>query len=221
MIPEPPDEHTRLREILVTRLMKRGNIRTRRVMDAMLSVPRHLFVTGILQEDAYDDRPLPIHGGQTISAPHMVAEMCEAAGLGPGMRVLEIGSGSGYHSAVISRLVDPGHVFTTEVVPVLATSARRNLVEAGITNVTVLESDGSMGLKEQSPYDRIMVTCASPGIPDPLVKQLKPGGMLIIPVGDRMLQTLTVVTKDARGKITREQRMGCVFVPMLGRYGFR
>ena len=209
------------RELLVRKLMGNGYIRSPRVQEAMRSVPRELFVPDLVQEDSYADRPLPIRGGQTISAPHMVAEMCEVAELGPGMKVLEIGSGSGYQAAIMSRVIDPGRVFTTEVLPDLVQAARNNLERAGIGNVTVVEHDGSLGLKEEAPFDRIMVTCASPGVPPPLLRQLSNGGILIIPVGDLYLQTLTLARKDERGKVRYERKMGCVFVPMRGKHGFR
>ncbi len=189
--------------------------------EAILTVPRELFVPDLVRMDAYADRPLPIRGGQTISAPHMVSEMCEVAELGSGMKVLEIGAGSGYQSAVMSRIIHPGTVFTTEVVPELVNTARNNIVKAGIENVKVIEHDGSIGLKDSAPFDRIMVTCASPGIPSPLIKQLAPEGILIIPVGDLYIQTLTLVRKDERGKIRHEKKMGCVFVPMKGKHGFK
>lgn len=216
-----PDRFGRERTALIAHLEKRGYLRTKRVKKAMLSVQRELFVPRIVRMDSYADRPLAIRGGQTISAPHMVAEMCEVAELEPGMNVLEIGAGSGYNAAVMARIIDPGHLYTTEVVKVLEDSARKNLESAGIENVTVIGDDGSIGLKEHGPFDRIMVTCASPGIPSPLVKQLRAGGILIIPVGDKFLQTLTLVRKDERGRTSREQRMGCVFVPMRGKHGFK
>jgi protein-L-isoaspartate(D-aspartate) O-methyltransferase len=206
---------------LVDGLSKRGYIRSESVKEAMLSVARELFVPEIVRDDAYADRPLPIRGGQTISAPHMVAEMCELADLESGMKVLEIGAGSGYQAAVMSRVIDPGLVFTTDVVADLVKIARQNLEQAGIDNVRVEEHDGSIGLKDEAPFHRIMVTCASPGVPSPLLKQLAPGGILLIPVGDLFLQTLTLVRKDARGKLHHEKRMGCVFVPMRGKHGFK
>jgi len=209
------------RQKLVEHLKRNGYIRSRAVEEAMLAVPREIFVSEIVRTDAYADRPLPIKGGQTISAPHMVAEMCEVAELEPGMKVLEIGAGSGYNAAVMAELVRPGIVHTTEVVPSLVESARKNLEQAGIGNVKVRQSDGSTGLKEEAPFHRIMVTCASPGIPGPLVKQLASEGILIIPVGNRYLQTLTLVRKDPRGKVKYQKKMGCVFVPMKGKHGFR
>jgi protein-L-isoaspartate(D-aspartate) O-methyltransferase len=215
------DKFAQQRSALIRDLEGRGYVKTRIVRDAMLSIPRELFVPGILRNAAYEDQPQAIPGGQTISAPHMVATMCEVAEFEPGMNVLEIGAGSGYNAAVMAAIVSPGRVLTTEVVPVLVENARKNLERAGIENVTVREHDGSTGLKDHAPFDRIMVTCASPGVPGPLVKQLKPNGILIIPVGDHFLQSLTLVRKDEHGKTHREERMGCVFVPMRGKYGFR
>lgn len=201
--------------------MKRGYLTSSTVYDAMSIVPREHFVPGISKHLAYADKPLGIKGGQTISAPHMVAAMCDVAELLPGHRVLEVGSGSGYNAAVMATIVKPGIVYSTEVVHSLVHEARSNLAMAGIDNVMVMEHDGSIGLREYAPFDRIMVTCASPGIPDKLVKQLSQDGVLVIPVGDQFLQTLMVVRKDASGKITRQKGMGCVFVPMRGKHGFR
>jgi protein-L-isoaspartate(D-aspartate) O-methyltransferase len=208
------------RENLLRHLRHKGYVRTAHVEAAMLSVPRELFVPPLIRRDSYLDRPLPILGGQTISAPHMVAEMCEVAELERGMNVLEVGAGSGYNAAVMAQLVNPGFVYSTEVVPSLVQGAKKSLDLAGITNVMVTDSDGSIGWKEYAPYDRIVVTCASPGIPPPLVKQLDKGGIMIIPVGDLYLQALTIISKDSKGKVTRKKKMGCVFVPMKGKHGF-
>jgi len=146
--------------------------------------------------------------------------MCEVAELSRGHKVLEIGAGSGYHAAVIAGIIDPGIVYTTEIIPTLAVEARRNLEIAGIQNVVIKEHDGSTGLKDFAPFDRIIVTCASPGTPHPLMKQLAPEGILIMPIGDQFIQTLTLIRKDQAGKVDIEKMMGCVFVPMKGKYGF-
>ena len=214
------DRFRRRREKLVEALKNNGYIRSQEVYQAMLRVHREDFVSRINREFAYADRPLQIKGGQTISAPHMVAEMCEVAELKPGHKVLEIGAGSGYHAAVMAEIVGPGIVYTTEVLPSLVKEADDNLRNAGIENVVVKEHDGSSGLKEYAPFDRIIVTCASPGVPNPLVKQLAPDGLLVIPVGNLYLQTLTLVRKNKKGKVEMQKRMGCVFVPMKGKYGF-
>ena len=214
-------DYIRRRQELVNYLKKRGYIRSERVYAAMMDTPREKFVPYVNRKYSYADTPLQIKGGQTISAPHMVAEMCSVAELETGNNVLEVGAGSGYNAAVMAKLVIPGIVHSTDIVPSLTLEARKNLESAGTKNVVVSEHDGSTGLPAFAPYDRIIVTCASPGIPTPLVKQLAPNGLLVIPVGDRYLQTLIVVRKDEKGKVTREKRLGCVFVEMKGKHGFR
>ncbi|RLF12954.1 MAG: protein-L-isoaspartate O-methyltransferase, partial [Thermoprotei archaeon] len=172
-----------------------------------------------LREYAYHDTPLEIGHGQTISAPHMVALMCEELELERGLKVLEVGAGSGYHSAVISRIIgEEGMVYSIERIPDLVEFARGNLERAGIRNVEVVEGDGSMGLPEHAPYDRILVTCSAPDIPDPLVEQLKDGGIILIPVG----RTFSVLVKGLKrgNKVVRKEICGCAFVPLIGKYGF-
>lgn len=188
-----------------------------RVLDAMRRVPRHLFVPEREQRNAYVDYPLPIGWGQTISAPHMVAIMCDLLDIQDGMKVLEIGAGSGYHAAVMGVLAGSGHVYAVEVIEGLALFARENLKKAGISNVTVLVEDGSLGLPAFAPYDRISVACAAPEIPDTLTEQLKPGGKLVIPVG-KYIQELYLVTKI--NGLKKEAKGGVVFVPLVGKKGF-
>jgi protein-L-isoaspartate(D-aspartate) O-methyltransferase len=188
-----------------------------RVLDAMRRVPRHLFVPESEWKYAYADYPLPIGWGQTISAPHMVAIMCDLLDIRDGMKVLEIGAGSGYHAAVMAVLAGSGHVYAVEVVEGLAEFARQNLKKAGITNVTVVTGDGSLGLPEYAPYDRINVACAAPDILDTLTAQLKRGGKLVIPVG-RNFQELYLVTKI--DGLKKEAKGGVVFVPLVGEKGF-
>jgi len=188
-----------------------------RVLDAMERIPRHLFVPENEQTNAYADYPLPIGCGQTISAPHMVAIMCDLLDIKDGMKVLEIGAGSGYHAAVMAELAGSGHVYTVERIEALALSARDNLKKAGITNVTVIVDDGTLGLSNFSPYDRISVAAASPEILDTLTDQLKVGGKLVIPVG-RLYQELYLVTKT--NGIKKEAKGGVVFVPLIGKKGF-
>ena len=188
-----------------------------RVLAAMERVPRHLFVPENEQTNAYADYPLPIGCEQTISAPHMVAIMCDLLDIKDGMKVLEIGTGSGYHAAVMAELAGSGHVYTVERIEALALSARDNLKKAGISNVTVIVEDGSLGLPEFSPYDRISVAAASPEILDTLTDQLKTGGKLVIPVG-RLYQELYLVTKT--DGIKKEAKGGVIFVPLIGKKGF-
>ena len=191
-----------------------------KVLDAMLRVPRHLFVPPNVRDKAYIDTPLPIEYGQTISAPHMVAIMCDLLDLREGLKVLEIGAGSGYNAAVMSQLVGrTGHVYSVERIAPLGEFAKKNLIDIGCTNVTILLEDGSGGDLSHSPYDRICVTCAAPDIPQPLIEQLTPGGLMVIPVGDTF-QQLYLVKKDLDGTVHKEIKGGVVFVPLIGRYGF-
>jgi protein-L-isoaspartate(D-aspartate) O-methyltransferase len=196
----------------------RGRIKES-VIEAMSLVPRELFVPDHLRIRAYDDTPLPIAHNQTISAPHMVAIMCDLLDLREGMTVLEVGGGSGYHAAVMANLVGPqGHVYSVERIPDLADLARKNLESAKIKNVTVIEADGSIGLPEHAPYDRISVAATAPYVPEPLKQQLKIGGKMVLPVG-RNYQELLLVTRK-NGFVT-EEKMGVVFVPLIGEQGFK
>lgn len=201
---------------LINELRRHGI--SERVLDAMRRVPRHLFVPEKEQKNAYADYPLSIEWGQTISAPHMVAIMCDLLDIRDGMTVLEIGAGSGYHAAVMGELAGSGHVYAVELIESLALFARENLKKAGINNVTVLVEDGSLGLPGYAPYDRINVACAAPDIPETLTEQLKQGGKLVIPVG-RAIQELYLVTKI--NGLIKEAKGGVVFVPLVGKKGFR
>lgn len=154
-----------------------------RVIEAFLSVPRELFVPDGLREHAYEDDPLPIPDGQTISQPSTVVEMLDALGVLPNHNVLEIGTGSGYNAALLSRLVGGERVTSLEISPLLVRFAKENLRNAGVENVDVVLADGSLGYPEKAPYDRIVGTCAAPMIPEPWVKQLKDRGVILAPVG--------------------------------------
>lgn len=207
--------------MLVEELFLRGDIRTTEVRSAMLSVPRELFVPTFIRFEAYNDRPLPIGRGQTISAPHMVAIMAEEMDAGPGQKVLEIGTGSGYHAAVVSRLVQPGgHVFTVERIGDLVLEARTNLSRAGIENVTVFDGDGSIGLPEHAPFDRIYYTCAAPDIPGSVLRQLADGGFLLGVVGPMNGVQRLIRIKKKDGTVSKEQLTHCVFVPLIGKEGY-
>ena len=189
------------------------------VISAMSRVPRELFLPVALKSRAYDDTPLPIGYNQTISAPHMVAIMCDLLDLQPGMTVLEVGGGSGYHAAVMAAMVGPrGTVYSVERMPELIAMAKRNLEKAGITNVTMIETDGSLGLPEHAPYDRISVAATAPRIPEPLKQQLKVGGKMVLPVG-RDYQDLYLVTR--KNGFCVEEKMGVIFVPLIGEEGFK
>ncbi len=192
------------------------------MLEAIDKVPRHLFIPGEMGESAYDDTPLYIGEGQTISAPHMVAIMLEIMDLEPGMKVLEIGAGSGYNAALMAELVRPsGHVYSIERIDKLSKRARGNLERAGYGElVTVITADGSKGWKDEAPYDRIAVTAASPGIPQPLKDQLKEGGILLIPAGTRLYQDLVKITRH--GDEFKTENLGeVVFVPLIGEHGYR
>lgn len=195
----------------------RGRI-SESVLDAMSRVPREQFVPAQLRDRAYEDTPLPIGQGQTISAPHMVAIMCDLLEVRPGMKILEVGGGSGYHAAVLAVLAGSGgQVYSVERMPNLAAAARENLRSAGIVNVTVVEGDGSLGLPEYAPYDRISVAASAPRIPEPLKEQLRVGGKLILPVGGASQELILVTRKNG---FLAEEKMGVIFVPLIGKEGF-
>jgi protein-L-isoaspartate(D-aspartate) O-methyltransferase len=214
---EEENEFEELRGLLVKRL--EANIEEI-VRKAMLRVPRHKFVPKNMQGAAHIDIPLDIGHGQTISAPHMVAIMCELLELSKGHKVLEIGAGSGYNAAVMGELIGKsGHVYAVERIEPLVNFAKKNLKKTGYDNVTVLLGDGSIGCSRYAPYDRIAVTCAAPCIPEPLLEQLKPGGIMVIPVG-KYYQELIKIKKDSNSNIHKERKGGVVFVPLIGKYGF-
>ena len=207
------------RESLVASLKREGRIKAAEVEKAFLEVPREKFVPEMIKNYAYVDTPLEIGNGQTISAPHMVAIMCEALDIKKGQSILEIGAGSGYHAAIVSKIVgEKGHIYTVERFPSLAERAKKNLENAGIKNVTVETGDGSEGLPQHAPYERIYVTCASPEIPKPLVEQLKDPGKMLVPVG-RLICNLELIEKKGN-KVTSEDICGCSFVPLIGKHGF-
>jgi protein-L-isoaspartate(D-aspartate) O-methyltransferase len=200
-----------------SQIVARG-VTDERVLDAFRQTPREIFVPANLRSAAYDDTPLPLARGQTISQPYIVAAMTEALRLRGDEKVLEIGTGSGYQTALLSLLASM--VFSVERVPVLAHSARAALANAGIRNVTVLVGDGTLGWRPFAPYDAILVSAASPEVPAPLVDQLAPGGRMVIPLGDRSSQVLTLVERNGEG--VRSSTIADVrFVPLVGEFGFR
>jgi protein-L-isoaspartate(D-aspartate) O-methyltransferase len=209
------------RDRLVDSLVRRGYISSPKVQAAMGRVPREEFLPENLRNEAYVDSPLPIGDGQTISAPHMVAIMAEHLDLSPGMKVLEIGAGSGYHAVVCAELVAPdGHIYTIERISTLASIAEGNIKKTGYMNlVTVVFGDGTNGLPEHAPYDRIFVAAGAPDIPTPLTDQLADGGKLLVPVGGRFYQDLIKVEKKG-SKLSKENLGGCVFVPLIGEHGY-
>ncbi|HON03331.1 MAG TPA: protein-L-isoaspartate(D-aspartate) O-methyltransferase [Fervidobacterium sp.] len=185
------------------------------VIEAMNKIDRKIFVSEEYEESAYLEVPLPIGFGQTISAPHMVGIMCSALNLSHGDKVLEIGTGSGYNTAVISLLVgDDGHIYTIERIAELAEIARRRMELLRIKNVTVVVGDGKNGLAEYSPFDKIVVTCYARKIPEQLLSQLSDNGILLCPVGNELVQVLKRITK-VHGKIHEENLMEVKFVPLI------
>jgi len=202
------------RRRMVAEQIASRDVRDPRVLAAIGDVPRHLFVAPGYQSEAYEDSPLPIGYGQTISQPYIVALMTELARPRPGDRALEVGTGSGYQAAVLSRLVS--HVYTIELVEPLGLAARERLKSLGYANVTVRVGDGYAGWPEMAPFDIIMVTAAPDHIPEPLIAQLKPRGRMVVPVGAvSAVQELQLVEKDDAGRI-RTTRMAPVrFVPLL------
>jgi len=212
-----------LRKSLVKKLIAEGILRSKEVINAFLKVPREEFVLEDFKPFAYEDRPLPIGYGQTISAPHMVALMTEELKPRRGCKVLEIGTGSGYQAAILAEIVKPeGHVWSVERIKELVRFARRNLRKLGYDKyVTVVHGDGSLGLPQYAPYDRIIVTAAAPKIPEPLIKQLAEGGRMVIPVGNSFYQVLKVVEKLPGGKVRVSNSVSCIFVPLIGKYGFK
>ena len=198
-------------------LVNRG-IRDLRVLEAMSRVPRHLFVAAALRHNAYGDHPLPIGGDQTISQPYTVDLMTEALRLSEGDRVLEIGTGSGYQTAVLAELAE--QVFTVERIRPLGLEAQRGLHRLGYANVVFKIFDGTYGWRDQSPYDAVLITAGVPEIPKPLVDQLKDGGRLVAPVGgDPERQQLTLLTKHG-GRTAARVIGDCKFVRLIGKYGW-
>jgi len=198
--------------------LRRKGIRDLAVLRAIQMVPRHLFVPASVRHRAYDDAALPIGNGQTISQPWVQARYLELLKLTGRERVLEIGAGSGYQTALLAMLSDS--VFGVERIPSLAQNARATLEATGIRNVTILVGDGTLGWRPFAPYDAILVAAASPDIPGPLVEQLAPGGRMVIPLGDRNSQTLTLVEQEPGG-IRTSTVADVRFVPLLGEFGFR
>lgn len=195
-----------------TQIAARG-VRDPRVLAAMRKVPRHLFVEPAERARAYEDHPLPIAGSQTISQPYIVALMTELLALPEKARVLEIGTGSGYQSAVLGEIAS--EVYSIEILPELARAAAGKLAELGYTNITVREGDGYRGWPEHAPFDGIIVTAAPESIPQPLLEQLAPGGRMVIPVGG-FFQELKVFTRGPDGRITEQSIIPVRFVPMTG-----
>ena len=209
---------TSQRLAMVRRQIEARGIRDPRVLQALKTVPRHEFVPESARSAAYEDEPLPIGRGQTISQPFMVALMSEALGLHGSERVLEVGTGSGYQAAVLGELA--AEVFTVERIAELAGTAARTLEELGCANVTVVVGDGCRGLSEHAPFDAILVAAAAPSVPPALREQLADGGVLVVPIGESAaVQVLTIVRRTA-DRFTTEEGTGCRFVPLIGEGAF-
>ncbi|MHA2176656.1 MAG: protein-L-isoaspartate(D-aspartate) O-methyltransferase [Candidatus Hodarchaeales archaeon] len=211
---------------LIRMYKERGLVKDELAFKSFNEVPRELFLPEKYTSSAYSDHPLPLMDtGQTISAPHMTIMILEYLELEPGLRVLEVGAGSGYQAALIAAAVKSGktkgHIYSIEIVPKLVEFARNNIKAAGYDNIiTVIEGDGTLGLPEEAPFDRIILTAAGPELPPPLLKQLTIGGLLVMPLGKPgLFQTMTKFRKISEQEITREILTSVAFVPLRGKYG--
>lgn len=209
--------HDRRRRRLVEKVRERG-ISDPRVLTAVGSVPRDRFVPEAVKQRAYEDSALPIGFGQTISQPSLQALYLDVLDLGQDDKVLEVGAGSGYQTALLAEL--SANVYAVERIPELTQRARDVLDELGYHNIALVTKDGTVGWSKYAPYDAILVAAAAPSVPDALVDQLAPGGRLLIPIGDRVQQELTLVTRKPDGGVETESLTGCVFVPLIGRFGW-
>jgi len=215
--PASPD-YKKLRDIMVSEQIEARGIKNKKVLEALLKVERHKFVPKEYRSRAYDDYPLPIGEGQTISQPYIVALMTEVLNPDSTKNVLEIGTGSGYQAAVLGELFK--NVYTIEIIGSLGKRAEKQLSEAGYNNVMVKIGDGYLGWREFSPFDAIIVTCSPTHIPEPLKDQLAEGGKMVIPVGENHSQELVLLTKE-KGEIKKKKIIPVVFVPMFGKDGKR
>lgn len=211
------DSYAGYRQKLVD-IVRTNGVRDLCVLRAIAEVQRHKFVPSAVVHRAYEDSALPIGMGQTISQPTIQAISIEKLGLKGHEKVLEIGTGSGYQTALLAMCA--GQVFSVERVSGLAEQARRVLADIGVNNVSVLVGDGTLGWRQFAPYDAIVVAAASPIVPQPLVEQLSPGGRLLLPLGPRDAQVLTLVTRGIDGSLRHESVVDAIFVPLLGKHGF-
>ncbi|AJF62903.1 MAG: Protein-L-isoaspartate O-methyltransferase [archaeon GW2011_AR20] len=200
------------------KVIKNYGIKDKNVLKAMLKIPRHLFVPKQLENYSYEDMPLQIGNNQTISQPYTIAFMLQELGLKKKEKVLEIGTGSGYSAALISEITKT-RVYTTEIISGLALKAEQNLIKAKVKNVKVLYADGSLGIKEYSPYDKILINAACPDFPEPLIRQLKNNGIIIAPVGGVLGQEMVKGIKRGR-KLEKKVLGNFIFVPLKGEFGW-
>ena len=211
-------DFTKERLAMVEEQLRRRGIRDEGVLSAMSKVPRHLFVPSESQSESYEDRPLPIGDGQTISQPYMVAIMTQSLELEGGEKILEIGTGSGYQTAILAELARV--VFTMERLFSLIQNSEKRLRNLGYENIYCRLGDGSQGWPEEAPFDGIIVTAGAPEVPEALKSQLSEGGRMVIPVGSRYSQTLMMITKT-KDRFEEEEITGCVFVPLVGDSAWR
>lgn len=211
------NSYTAARLSMVRNQIQQRGISDSGVLQAMRDVPRHRFVDPEWRDQAYDDRPLQIGAGQTISQPYMVALMLQELALPPEARVLEVGTGSGYQAAILSRIAS--QVYSIEYFPTLANKARQVLSELDYTNVEIVIGDGGTGLPQHAPFHGIVVAAGAPQIPSPLLAQLTQAGRLVVPIGDVDKQELCILTKQGRS-FTRKRGVSCRFVPLLGKEGW-
>jgi protein-L-isoaspartate(D-aspartate) O-methyltransferase len=213
------DQYAGARERMIRDMIAARGVKDERVLAAVRKVPRHLFVKDHLRTQSYGDHALPIGSAQTISQPYIVARMTELLEVGPEHSVLEIGTGSGYQTAILALLAR--RVYSLERIAELAKEAIPRMRQLGLDNVKIQVFDGTVGWSEWAPYDRILVTAGAPKVPDPLLEQLAPGGVLVVPEGQLNAQRLVIYKKLARGAIRRSEGEEVAFVPLVGRHGWK
>ncbi|MFC1666730.1 protein-L-isoaspartate(D-aspartate) O-methyltransferase [Candidatus Omnitrophota bacterium] len=207
-----------LRQKMVDEQLLRRDIKDGKVLDAFRAVPRHSFVDLPMRKNAYSDFPLSIGEGQTISQPYIVALMVQLLDIKKNDKILEIGTGSGYETAILAEL--GGTVFSLERMKSLAVKARDLLKSLGYGNIEIKTCDGTLGYEAHAPFDKIVVTASSPNVPKPLLDQLSACGKMVIPIGSRFSQTLVLIEKPNKGRVSEKDVCGCVFVPLVGRHGW-
>ncbi len=208
-------------EQLIENMKKSGILKSERVEEALREAPRHEFLPEELKKFAYINNPLPIGWGQTISQPSTVVLMTEILDIKENDKILEIGTGSGWQAAILSRIAKKGFVYTTEIIPELAEFAKNNIQKLKIKNIKIFNADGSLGLRKYMPFDKIIITAATQEVPKELIEQLKTFGKLLIPIGDMETQKMTLITKLKKGLEIKKFPGFFTFVPLKGKYGFK